>query len=573
MTGDGRGRWTVRKVLIGVLAVVMAAAASQMATPGRAYATDGHQVEVWGGNEYGEGTLPDPAPTGVIQVSAGVWHNLALRSDGSAVAWGRNDEGQVTVPTGAQSGVVQVAAGSFHSVALKSDGSVVAWGYDSAGQSTVLPEAQSGVTQVDTAYLHNLALKSNGGVVAWGWNLYGTTTVPVEAQSGVTQVAAGYQHSLALKSDGSVVAWGNSDYGQATVPVEAQSGVTQIAAGAYHSLALKSDGGVVAWGRNEDLQRNVPDAAKSGVVEIAAGANHCLALKSDGSVVAWGSNDYGETTVPVAAAGVVQLSAGGYHSLALLAPATVAFGAATGTVRENAGVVQLTVARGGNTAIPAAVDYARTSGSATPGADFTLTAGTVHFAAGETVQTIPVTIADDSTREPAESIVVSLSDPAGGTALEGPTTSTVTIAASDQRPDLLVSAAPNTAYVGNNLYNTTGAGQTKSRTARRTQTRTFFVRVVNDGNVPNTFVMRGSKAQKGSTVRFYSDGTDVTSALRSTAGRRVTLAPADYRTVTVRITILRGAAIGSTKQASVKATWTGDGVRVDLAKAVVKVVR
>ena len=573
MTGDGRGRWTVRKVLIGVLAVVMAAVASQMATPGRAYATDGDQVEVWGGNEYGEGTLPDPAPTGVIQVSAGVWHNLVLRSDGSAVAWGRNDFGQTTVPTGAQSGVTQVAAGSFHSVALKSDGSVVAWGFDSSGQSTVPAEAQSGVTQVDTAYTHNLALKSDGSVVAWGWNLYGTTTVPTAAQSGVVQVAAGYQHSLALKSDGSVVAWGNSDYGQATVPVEAQSGVTQIAAGAYHSLALKSDGGVVAWGRNEDLQRTVPAAARSGVVQIAAGSFHNVALKSDGSLVAWGRPDEGQATVPAAAAGALQVSAGGYHNLALVAPATVAFGDVARNVREDAGVVKLTVARGGNTAIPVAVDYARTSGTATPGADFTLTAGTLHFAAGQSVKTIPVTITDDSTREPDESIVVSLSAPAGRPTLEAPTRSVVTIGASDQRPDLLVSTAPNTAYVGNNVYNSTGAGQTRSLTGRRTQTRTFYVRVGNDGNVRNTFAVKGSKAQSGSTVRVYSGATDITSALSSTAGWRVTLAPAAYKTLTVRIKVLRGAAIGSSQQASVKATWTGDGVRVDLANAVVKVVR
>ncbi len=189
------------------------------------------------------------------------------------------------------------------------------------------------------------------------------------------------------------------------------------------------------------------------------------------------------------------------------------------------------------------------------------------------MKAIPVRVTDDSTREPAESIVVSLSATAGSTTLEAPTTSTVTIGASDQRPDLLVSAASNTAYVGNNVYNTTGAGQTRSLTGRRTQTRTFYVRVSNDGNVRNTFAVRGSAARSGSTVRFYSGTTDITSALRSTAGWRVTLAPAAYRTVTVRIKVLPGAVIGSTKQTSVKATWTGDGVRVDLARAVVKVIR
>lgn len=181
-------------------------------------------------------------------------------------------------------------------------------------------------------------------------------------------------------------------------------------------------------------------------------------------------------------------------------------------------------------------------------------------------------ITDDSARELAERVVVSLSAPVAGTTLETPTTMTVTIGASDQRPDALVSAASKTGYVGNNVYNTTGAGQTRSLTGRRTQTRTFYVRVGNDGNVQNTFAVKGSAAQSRSTVRFYSGTTDITSALRSTAGWRVTVAPAAYRTITVRIKVLSGAVIGSSKQASVRATWAGDGVRVDLAKAVVKVI-
>ena len=68
--------------------------------------------------------------SGVVAISAGESHNLALKNDGTVVAWGNNDQGQSTVPSGL-SGVVAISAGSYHSLALKNDGTVVTWGYAS----------------------------------------------------------------------------------------------------------------------------------------------------------------------------------------------------------------------------------------------------------------------------------------------------------------------------------------------------------------------------------------------------------------------------------------------------------
>ena len=447
---------------------------------------------------------------------------------------------------------------------------MVAWGLN----PDVPVAAQSDVTQIAAGAFHNLALKSDGSVVAWGNNVYGQSTVPIAAQSGVIQIAASGYHSLALKSDGSVVAWGDDAYGQSTVPIAAQSGVIQVAAGGYHSLALKSDGSVVAWGRNSYGQSSVPDAALSGVTQIAA-QDHSLALKSDGSVVAWGRNDSGQATVPPAAlGGVTQVAAGAYHSLALAAPrATVSFEQAVKTVGEGAGLVHLSVTRGGNTAITASVQYARTSGTATPGADFVLDAGTLTFAPGQTSRTIPVTITNDTAREDSETIVVSLVNPGAGTALGTPGSITLTINASDQQPDALISTTATGGYVGNDIYNTTGAGQTKTATARRTKVRTFYVRVTNDGNTTNTFRLTGSVATTGSTVRYYSGTTNITAQMRSATGYPVTLAAGARKVLRVTIAITRSAAIGSTKTATVRATWTGDGTRPDAVKATVRVVR
>ncbi len=58
-----------------------------------------------------------------IAISAGAYHNLALKSDGSIVGWGDDNYGQATPPTGG--GYVAIAAGGVHSFALKTDGSIV----------------------------------------------------------------------------------------------------------------------------------------------------------------------------------------------------------------------------------------------------------------------------------------------------------------------------------------------------------------------------------------------------------------------------------------------------------------
>jgi len=100
---------------------------------------------------YGATTVPDGL-TGVIAVAAGRQHTLALTSNGTVVAWGANHYGQSSVPEGVieyaltqgrvlrsegLSNVVAISAGDYHSVALKSDGTVVAWGNNDYGQTTV----------------------------------------------------------------------------------------------------------------------------------------------------------------------------------------------------------------------------------------------------------------------------------------------------------------------------------------------------------------------------------------------------------------------------------------------------
>ncbi|HEU4514646.1 MAG TPA: N-acetylmuramoyl-L-alanine amidase [Nocardioidaceae bacterium] len=253
--------------------------------------------------------------------------------------------------------------------------------------------------------------------------------------------------------------------------------------------------------------------------------------------------------------------------------AVVAFASRRSVVQEDAGAVELVLTRSGNTDVPASVEYARTTGSATPGGDFTLTSGTVSFGAGETTKTIPLGIEDDSTPEGRETVVVSLTDPGTATVLGTPASTKVVIAPSDQQPDGWISTAAGSGYTGNGIYNASGYRQTKRLNADRTRTRSFYVRVYNDGNVKGPVVLTGSAPRAGSSVRYYSGATDVTGAMRSAAGWKVRVGPGRFRLVKVEIKVLRTAAYGTRKVATVTGTWTGDGTRRDRVKAVVKVVR
>jgi alpha-tubulin suppressor-like RCC1 family protein len=333
---------------------------------------------------------------GIIAIATGHDHSLALKGDGTVWAWGNGFEGQLgdgatrlretpmmvkgLAGVGTLSGIVAITAGGNHNLALRGDGTVWAWGENGNGrlgdgtQERRLTPVQvkgaggvgalTGVTAIVAGESHSLALTGDGTIWAWGGNVAGQVgdgstesrawPVPVRGLGGIRRIAAGGSHSLALGGDGTAWAWGANWHGQLgdgtitgrpiPVAVGGLSDVSRLEAGDAHSLALRGDGTVWSWGLNDYGQlgdgrsrqraESAPVALAAGVAAIQADFHHALALRLDGTVQSWGANyrdQLGRETRQITSqpetvgglAGVVAVDPGDHHSLALTGDGTV----------------------------------------------------------------------------------------------------------------------------------------------------------------------------------------------------------------------------------------------------------
>jgi len=269
--------------------------------------TDG-TVVVTEWNEGGAGNLTEVAQimgwtkgdvdnwTYIVQIAAGAWHTVGLRTDGTVVAAGSDRYWQCDV--GGWTDIVQVATGSYHTVGLRSNGTAVAVGLNHSGQCDV--GAWKDIVQVAAGGWHTVGLRTDGTVVAAGRNYDGQSDVG--GWKDIIQLAAGFSHTVGLKSNGTMVAVGHNNHRQCNVIHLGE--IVQVVAGDFHTVGLKTDGTVVAVGHNASGQCNVD--GWTGVVQVAAGCWHSVGLKSDGTVVAVGSDYKGQCNVAAWSLGVIE---------------------------------------------------------------------------------------------------------------------------------------------------------------------------------------------------------------------------------------------------------------------------
>jgi alpha-tubulin suppressor-like RCC1 family protein len=192
----------------------------------------------------------------VVAIAAGGTHAIALKADGTVWTWGNNVYGQIgngesglsTVDSSDKrvltpwkvaslSGIVAISAGARHNLAIKSDGTVWTWGgndnnlIDADSHVVPTPVQRAGladVRAVTSGFWHALGIKNDGSVWGWGSRYYrqigdgnpdntdpnSVVPLPTVGLSNVSALAAGEDTSFALTTDGTVYGWGDNNLGK-----------------------------------------------------------------------------------------------------------------------------------------------------------------------------------------------------------------------------------------------------------------------------------------------------------------------------------------------------------------------
>ena len=247
-------------------------------------------------------------------LSAGLWHTVALKSDGTVTAVGNNKHGQCEVFTWDWRDTVAVSAGFFHTIGMKADGTVIATGENDDGQCDVFDWAD--IVAISAGRTHTVGLKADGTVVAVGDDKDGRCDV--SDWTDIVAISAGAYYTVGLKADGTVLAVGDNTYGQCDVTD--WTGIVAICTGVANTVGLKADGTVVvAYDYNDDLC-DLSDW--TSVAAISAGLRYAVGLKADGTAVAAGNNDDGQCNV-FGWTDIIAISAGYDYAIGLKADGTV----------------------------------------------------------------------------------------------------------------------------------------------------------------------------------------------------------------------------------------------------------
>ena len=286
----------------------------------------------WGGNGSGQLGFNDRVfRSSPVQIGSSTnWSrvstggsalSLGVKTDGTLWAWGVNNNGQLGLneagaalyrssPT--QVGVAtnwnKVSAGPFHSLATKTDGTLWSWGNNAAGGlglNLVAANHRSSPTQVGVATNWNLiatsvsyaacviATKTDGTLWTWGSNIcgplgtndqtYRSSPVQIGSLTNWNNIDIAHRAAIASRTDGRLFAWGRNNNGELGVNDRVyRSSPTQVGAstdwnlvgmGTYNAGAIKTNGTLWLWGRASYGQIASGGVERSSPVQIGSATN------------------------------------------------------------------------------------------------------------------------------------------------------------------------------------------------------------------------------------------------------------------------------------------------------------
>jgi len=144
-----------------------------------------------------------------------------------------------------------------------------------------------------------------------------------------------------------------------------------------------------------------------------------------------------------------------------------------------------------------------------------------------------------------------------------------TYVVASRRPDGRIRKGAG-ATVGNDVINTTGAGQNRSARVLRGRSATFFVTVQNDGSHPERIRVWGQRSTRHFTVAYWTGGQNVTAGVQAGSYRTPVLGPGGIRTIKVVVTVRNTAPVGSRIDRLVSSTSTNDPTRKDVVRFIVR---
>ena len=198
----------------------------------------------------------------------------------------------------------------------------------------------------------------------------------------------------------------------------------------------------VTWKTTNGSAKSGSDyAAGNGTIDFPAGAtSRTVAVTMNGdTAVEANETFYVDLSAPTGASiadargvGTIQNDDGA---------GTLVFGASSYQKTENGGSATITVTRTGGLGGGMTVRYTTANGTATAGADYVATTGTLTFAAGVQSMSFSVPITNDTLDESSETVNLSLSDPASGAVLGTRRTTVLKIVDNDTGGVLAFSAS------------------------------------------------------------------------------------------------------------------------------------
>ena len=110
------------------------------------------------------------------------------------------------------------------------------------------------------------------------------------------------------------------------------------------------------------------------------------------------------------------------------------------------------------------------------------------------------------------------------------------------RPDGHIRLGTTEAFRGNDVYNTTGANQTRAGRGARGTTVRYTIRAQNDRSVADDLTLRGAAGNTGSyQVTYFAGATNITARVVAGTYTMANLAPGASRTIQMRVAVKQAA--------------------------------